>query len=234
MGQIIAIALGGAAGAVLRFWVAGAVYAWLGRSFPHGTLFVNVSGCFLMGLCSELMLQRFPLAAEYRAAILVGLLGAYTTFSTFALETLTLIEQEGVLKAALNAFLSVVLCLVAVWTGLLLGRKLFVQDLYPWLGHGLPYGKLLLWVVFFGVMAGLAQVFFESREVAAAVRVGFFISWLGLTTVTMTLWLSLRWLGARADWQSLLSLFVADALLAGVAVGAGISIGNSLWNLSKS
>jgi CrcB protein len=142
MRQLIAIALGGSVGAITRFLVANGIYAWLGRSFPHGTLFVNVSGSFLMGFLAELMLQRFPLAVGYRAAILVGFLGAYTTFSTFALETLYLFEEGSLLKAGLNVFLSAVLCLVAVWVGLVLGRQLFANDLYPWLGHGLPYADL--------------------------------------------------------------------------------------------
>ena len=93
MNQLIAIAAGGSIGALARFWVANAIYDLLGRGFPHGTLLVNVSGSFLMGLLTELMLQRFALTAEYRAAILVGFLGAYTTFSTFAIETLYLFEQ---------------------------------------------------------------------------------------------------------------------------------------------
>lgn len=87
MNQIIAIALGGSVDAVTRFLVANGIYAWLSRSFPHGTLFVNVSGSFLMGFLTALMLQRFAVAMEYRAAILVGFLGAYTTFSTFELES---------------------------------------------------------------------------------------------------------------------------------------------------
>ena len=80
MHQLIAIALGGSAGAVVRFLVASGIYGWLGRGFPYGTLFVNVSGSFLMGLLTELMLQRFAVAAEYRAAVLVGFLGATRLF----------------------------------------------------------------------------------------------------------------------------------------------------------
>ena len=92
MAQLLAIALGGSLGAVTRFLAANSVSGWLGREFPHGTLFVNVFGSFLMGLLSELLLLRFAVAAEYQAAVLVGFLGAFTTFSTFALETLRLYQ----------------------------------------------------------------------------------------------------------------------------------------------
>lgn len=126
MKELIAIALG----AVTRFLVANGIYAVLGRNFPHGTLFVNVSGSFLMGLLTQLMLQRFAMSVEYRAAILVGFLGAYTTFSTFALETLYLLEEGSLLKAFLNIFLSAVLCLAGAWSALCrygasAGRRLF-------------------------------------------------------------------------------------------------------------
>jgi CrcB protein len=127
--SLAAIALGGAAGALARFWVSNGLYGWLGRDFPHGTLFINVSGSFLMGFLTVLMVQRFALAAEYRAAVLVGFLGAYTTFSTFSLETLALFEEESLLKAALNVLLSVVLCLAAVWVGTVLARRLAVGEI---------------------------------------------------------------------------------------------------------
>ena len=122
--QVIAIAGGGAVGALLRFWVSTGVYQLLGRGFPWGTLAVNVIGSFLMGLLFVLFLERSMVSGELRGAVLVGLLGAFTTFSTFSIETLTLIEQADYLKALLNALLSVVVCILACWAGLALGRQL--------------------------------------------------------------------------------------------------------------
>jgi len=122
--QVLVIAAGGAAGAVLRFWVSTGVYGVLGRGFPYGTLAVNVLGSLLMGVLYVLLLERSDLPVEWRAAILIGLLGAFTTFSTFSIETLNLLEERELIKAVLNMVLSVVLCLFATWFGVMVGRQL--------------------------------------------------------------------------------------------------------------
>lgn len=124
MTQVLAIATGGAAGALLRFWMSQGVYLLLGRGFPYGTLAVNILGSFLMGLLYVYLLDRSHIAPEWRAAILIGMLGAFTTFSTFSIETLNLFEQGEQLKALMNAVLSVVLCLFATWLGVIIGRQL--------------------------------------------------------------------------------------------------------------
>ncbi len=123
MGQVLAIAAGGALGAVMRFWVSSGVYALLGRAFPWGTLAVNVLGSLAMGFLFVFMLERLAVGAEWRAFVLVGLLGAFTTFSTFSIETLTLMQDALYLKAALNAVVSVVACISAAMLGVILARQ---------------------------------------------------------------------------------------------------------------
>lgn len=124
MMQTLAIAGGGALGALLRFWMANGVYALMGRDFPYGTLFVNVFGSLLMGLLFVLLVERSGAAPEWRALLMIGLLGSFTTFSTFSIETLTLLEGGEYSKALLNVALSVVLCLLAVAAGVVAGRQL--------------------------------------------------------------------------------------------------------------
>lgn len=124
MKQVLAIAAGGAAGALCRYWMSNAVYALLGRSFPWGTLSVNVLGSLLIGLLSVLLLERSALGPEWRAAVLIGFLGAFTTFSTFSLETLNLIEQGAHLRALVNTLASVTACVAAAWLGVMVARQL--------------------------------------------------------------------------------------------------------------
>lgn len=124
MTQTLAIAVGGAAGAVARFWVSTGVYSLLGRGFPYGTLAVNVIGSLAMGFLYVWLLERVTSATELRGLILVGFLGAFTTFSTFSIETLNLIEQAAHLKALMNTLLSVVVCVLAAAVGVWLGRAL--------------------------------------------------------------------------------------------------------------
>jgi len=122
--RLLLIAAGGALGALLRFWLSNAVHRFLDRGFPYGTLAVNVLGSGLMGVAYVLLIERLELGPEARAFLLIGLLGAFTTFSTFSLETLNLIEAGDELGAALNMLLSVSLCVVACWAGMVLGRQL--------------------------------------------------------------------------------------------------------------
>lgn len=124
MTQILAIAAGGALGAVARYGLSSGVYQWLGRDFPYGTLAVNVLGSCLMGLLFVLFSERIVIPIELRSLVLVGFLGAFTTFSTFSLESLQLIENGEALKAGLNMGLSVAICMLAVWLGVVIGRSI--------------------------------------------------------------------------------------------------------------
>ena len=121
--QAFAIAAGGALGALLRFWMSNGIYSLLGRNFPYGTLAVNVLGSLLMGFLYVMLVDKLALGPQWRAALLIGLLGAFTTFSTFSMETLNLVEAGEVFKALLNVLLSVSLCLAATWFGVLAGRS---------------------------------------------------------------------------------------------------------------
>ncbi len=118
--QLIVIALGGAFGAVMRFLVSTGFYLLLGRDFPYGTLAVNLIGSLLMGLFSVWIIKT----PEWKLAILVGFLGSFTTFSTFSLDTLYLIESEAYFKALLNILSNVILCIFAVWLGMVLAKQL--------------------------------------------------------------------------------------------------------------
>lgn len=122
MTNILAIAAGGAFGALMRYWVSVSAARWLGVGFPYGTLLCNVLGSFLMGISFVLLIDRLDVPIAARALITVGALGAFTTFSTFSIETLNLVEDGEVLKAVSNVGASVVLCLAGCWAGVVLGR----------------------------------------------------------------------------------------------------------------
>jgi CrcB protein len=118
------IALGGGLGSVLRYLIAGWVQPLARLGFPLGTLVVNVTGCLAIGFLHAYFNPRL-VREEYRIAILVGVLGGYTTFSTFGYETFTLTRAGEFARAAANVLLSVLLGLAAVWIGYRVGQRLF-------------------------------------------------------------------------------------------------------------
>lgn len=120
----LAIALGGALGAVSRYWVSASTYQWLGTDFPYGTLMVNISGSMVMGFLALLLTEKMSLPEEVRFALIVGFLGSYTTFSTFALDSLQWLHNGAVIKVAAYIVISVFGSLLGVWIGYLGARLL--------------------------------------------------------------------------------------------------------------
>ena len=118
----IAVALGGALGAMARYLVVDRFEQWLGAGFLYGTLTANILGSFLMGVLVELMLRTWSPSPELRAMLLVGLLGSFTTFSGLSLNTLRLFEAGEMGQAALYAFASVLLSLIGIFAGMRLAR----------------------------------------------------------------------------------------------------------------
>jgi CrcB protein len=124
MPHLLLIGAGGFFGAVARYVVDGLVAERTAGTFPWGTLVVNLSGSFALGLLATLAIERSVLPAEIRGPLLIGFLGAYSTFSTLTLETLRLAETGTWLAVATNLGLSVGLGMVAVVAGVVLGRAI--------------------------------------------------------------------------------------------------------------
>ena len=123
-GILLAVALGGALGSLLRYFVAGAVQTATWPGFPWGIFVVNVSGCFAMGVIVELMALKLNFTPEIRAFLTVGILGGYTTFSTFSLDSVLLIERGHYSSAALYIGGSALLSILALFAGLWLVRSI--------------------------------------------------------------------------------------------------------------
>lgn len=118
----MAIALGGACGAMSRYWLSGQMEKLNNTAFPLGTFSVNLIGSLLMGLFAVLLLEKLNLSEPWRPLILVGFLGAMTTFSTFSIEALQLLQQGNFSTALFYIAFSVAACLLAVWVGMQLAR----------------------------------------------------------------------------------------------------------------
>jgi len=122
--QVGVIMLGGGLGAIARYMLSTSINEKLASNFPYGTLIVNVIGSFLMGFLAMWLVEKLGLNPLLRLAIFVGFLGAFTTFSTFSMETLHLFEEGLAGRALLNMLVNVVLSVLAVWLGVLAGKLL--------------------------------------------------------------------------------------------------------------
>jgi len=114
--------VGGGIGSVFRYLLAGWIYEIVGTDFPYGTLVVNVIGCFVIGLFMTMAEERFLINPSVRIFIAVGLLGGFTTFSTFNFETLELLKENAFILASLNIGASIIIGLLATWIGSIIGR----------------------------------------------------------------------------------------------------------------
>ena len=115
--RILLVGLAGLAGTLCRYWLSGAVSRRYGEAFPFGTLAVNLLGCFAAGLLFHFMQERQTFSETARAAVFVGLLGGFTTFSSYGLQTFTLLREGQLGMAALNVFASNLLGLLLVYAG---------------------------------------------------------------------------------------------------------------------
>lgn len=123
LSSVFAISLGGAVGALSRYGASTIIANWFGREFPFGTLLVNILGSFLIGVAYVFLVERDLLGSEWRLGLITGVLGGFTTFSAFSLETVGLLQENAYGRASLYVFLSVAVCLGATVLGLWLGRR---------------------------------------------------------------------------------------------------------------
>lgn len=120
--RLLLICLGGAVGTGARYLIGGLAARWLGPEFPYGTLFINVLGSFLIGFIQQVGLTTLAIPETTRLVLTIGVLGGFTTYSSFSYETISLIENGSWLGAAANIVLTTGLCLVVCVLGLGLGR----------------------------------------------------------------------------------------------------------------
>lgn len=122
--RYLAVAAGGALGAMARYFLNNSVLARAAAPFPTATFIINVTGSFILGFFLTLVTERFSVSPYLRVAVAVGFVGAYTTFSTFEYETVVLVRERGYLLAFLYVASSFIFGFAAVWSGIFLARKL--------------------------------------------------------------------------------------------------------------
>ncbi|WP_275790856.1 fluoride efflux transporter CrcB [Pararhizobium gei] len=124
MTHLILVAAGGAFGSVCRYLIGLSTLRLFGPSFPWGTLFVNITGSFLIAICAEAIAGKLGASTEFRLFAMTGILGGYTTFSTFSLDAVSLVERGEVVTALVYVFTSVGVSIAAVFVGLALIRTM--------------------------------------------------------------------------------------------------------------
>lgn len=124
MGMLVAIAIGGALGSLARYGITIGFEEWLGREFPYGIFIANVLGSFAIGVCFVVLFERDVLPEFWRGMLMIGFLGAFTTFSTFSLHTVAMLEEGKLLLAAGYTIGSVVLSIAGAYAGLVMTRLL--------------------------------------------------------------------------------------------------------------
>lgn len=124
MVKVILIFIGAGSGGLLRFWIGGAVQRAASTHFPLGTLVVNVTGCLAIGILTVLLAAKASISQDLRDAILIGLLGGYTTFATFGRETMHLMDQRAYTMAFAYVMTSVAAGFGATWAGMRLTERL--------------------------------------------------------------------------------------------------------------
>ena len=117
MDKILLAGFGGFIGSALRYWMSVMVYRSLGQDFPYGTLLVNLVGCLLIGLMMSLFEHRFVVSPNVRILLSIGVLGGFTTFSSFSYETISLVREGSYYLGMINVFLNVSLCLAGTAIG---------------------------------------------------------------------------------------------------------------------
>jgi len=122
MNMILLVAIGGAVGSIARYLMASSIQTATAWEFPIGTVLVNILGCFLIGILYVLLVARPDPRQDLRALLMVGVMGGFTTFSSFSLETVTLAMNGHYTSATLNVVISVAACLVGTVLGIALAR----------------------------------------------------------------------------------------------------------------
>jgi CrcB protein len=122
MFKSLLVFIGGGTGAVFRYLLSGWVYRVMGTDFPYGTLAVNIIGCFVIGLFLTMAEDRFLISPSFRIFFAVGVLGGFTTFSTFSFETVGLLKDGAFTIGLLNVMVSITVGLTATWVGTLAGK----------------------------------------------------------------------------------------------------------------